>query len=87
MNWADSGPFRLDVRLKGGNDTFYGGSGFDALEYYWDDGDSGIVLDVAAGTATDTHGDTDTFSGVERISVGALTHSAVCLDVGLDWIA
>jgi nicotinate-nucleotide pyrophosphorylase (carboxylating) len=26
-------------------------------------------------------------SGVERISVGALTHSAVWLDIGLDWIA
>lgn len=25
-------------------------------------------------------------SGVERISVGALTHSAVCLDFGLDWV-
>jgi nicotinate-nucleotide pyrophosphorylase (carboxylating) len=25
-------------------------------------------------------------SGVERISVGALTHSAVSLDVGLDWL-
>jgi nicotinate-nucleotide pyrophosphorylase (carboxylating) len=25
-------------------------------------------------------------SGVERISVGALTHSAVSLDFGLDWI-
>ena len=25
-------------------------------------------------------------SGVERISVGALTHSAVCLDIGLDWL-
>ena len=24
-------------------------------------------------------------TGVERISVGALTHSAVCLDVALDW--
>ncbi len=24
-------------------------------------------------------------SGVDRISVGALTHSAVCMDVGLDW--
>jgi nicotinate-nucleotide pyrophosphorylase (carboxylating) len=24
-------------------------------------------------------------SGVERISVGALTHSARCLDVALDW--
>ena len=25
-------------------------------------------------------------SGVERISVGALTHSAIVLDFGLDWI-
>lgn len=25
-------------------------------------------------------------SGVERISVGALTHSAIALDVGLDWV-
>ncbi len=25
-------------------------------------------------------------SGVDRISVGALTHSASCLDVGLDWL-
>jgi nicotinate-nucleotide pyrophosphorylase (carboxylating) len=24
-------------------------------------------------------------SGVDRISVGALTHSAVALDFGLDW--
>lgn len=24
-------------------------------------------------------------TGIDRISVGALTHSAVCLDVGLDW--
>jgi nicotinate-nucleotide pyrophosphorylase (carboxylating) len=24
-------------------------------------------------------------TGVERISVGALTHSAVSLDIGLDW--
>lgn len=26
-------------------------------------------------------------AGVERISVGALTHSAVCLDFGLDWLS
>ena len=25
-------------------------------------------------------------SGVDRISVGALTHSAACLDIGLDWL-
>ena len=25
-------------------------------------------------------------TGVDRISVGALTHSAPCLDLGLDWL-
>ncbi len=25
-------------------------------------------------------------TGVDRISVGALTHSAICLDIGLDWL-
>ena len=25
-------------------------------------------------------------TGVDRISSGALTHSAVCLDIGLDWL-
>jgi nicotinate-nucleotide pyrophosphorylase (carboxylating) len=37
----------------------------------------GVNLTTVAGIAA---------SGVERISVGALTHSAVSLDVGLDWI-
>jgi len=26
-------------------------------------------------------------SGVDRISVGALTHSALALDLGLDWLS
>jgi nicotinate-nucleotide pyrophosphorylase (carboxylating) len=26
-------------------------------------------------------------TGVERISIGALTHSAVALDIGLDWLS
>ena len=38
----------------------------------------GVDLDSVAGIAA---------SGVDRISVGALTHSAVSLDLGLDWIA
>jgi nicotinate-nucleotide pyrophosphorylase (carboxylating) len=36
----------------------------------------GVNLETVAGIAA---------SGVERISVGALTHSAVSLDVGMDW--
>ena len=37
----------------------------------------GVNLDTVAKIAA---------SGVDRISVGALTHSAACLDVGLDWL-
>ncbi len=38
----------------------------------------GVNLDSVAAIAA---------SGVDRISVGALTHSAVSLDLGLDWLA
>src|SRR5208283_872433 len=38
----------------------------------------GIALDTVRGVAE---------TGVERISVGALTHSAISLDFGLDWSA
>jgi nicotinate-nucleotide pyrophosphorylase (carboxylating) len=37
----------------------------------------GVTLETVAAIAA---------SGVERISVGALTHSAVSLDVGMDWL-
>jgi nicotinate-nucleotide pyrophosphorylase (carboxylating) len=37
----------------------------------------GVTLETVAAIAA---------TGVERISVGALTHSAVCLDLGLDWL-
>ena len=36
----------------------------------------GVTLETVASIAQ---------TGVDRISVGALTHSAVCLDIGLDW--
>jgi nicotinate-nucleotide pyrophosphorylase (carboxylating) len=41
-------------------------------------------LEASGGVTLDTIGAIST-TGVERISVGALTHSAVSLDVGLDW--
>jgi nicotinate-nucleotide pyrophosphorylase (carboxylating) len=37
----------------------------------------GVTLDSVAAIAR---------TGVDRISVGALTHSAPSLDVGLDWL-
>jgi Ca2+-binding RTX toxin-like protein len=68
-----------DDRIDGGNggdflvgaagdDTITGRGGFDVLDYTGDGGGgSGVVVDLAAGTATDTHGDTDTLSGIEAV--------------------
>jgi nicotinate-nucleotide pyrophosphorylase (carboxylating) len=46
----------------------------------------GAELEASGGVSLATIGAMAS-TGVERISVGALTHSAVCLDFGLDWLA
>ena len=46
--------------------------------------DAAIELEASGGVNLDTVR-AIAESGVERISVGALTHSAVALDFGLDW--
>jgi len=46
---------------------------------------SAVELEASGGVDLQTVG-AIARSGVDRISVGALTHSAVCLDVGLDWL-
>jgi len=43
-----------------------------------------VELEASGGITLETIGQIAA-SGVDRISVGALTHSAVCLDVALDW--
>ena len=48
------------------------------------DSNSGIELEASGGVTLETIGEISQ-SGVDRISVGALTHSAVNFDVGLDW--
>ena len=44
----------------------------------------GVVLEASGGVSLATIGTIAT-TGVDRISVGALTHSAASLDIGLDW--
>lgn len=44
----------------------------------------GVALEASGGVRLDTIG-AIAATGVDRISVGALTHSAVGLDLGLDW--
>lgn len=54
-----------------GNDILKGGSGFDVAFYDYDHnfgGTQGIDLDLNAGIATDTFGDTDTLSSIEGVS-------------------
>jgi hypothetical protein len=53
-----------------GNDTFDGGAGRDEVDYWWSqfaDGTSGVTVDLAAGTATDPYGDTDTLISIEQV--------------------
>ncbi|WP_275296358.1 VWD domain-containing protein, partial [Sulfitobacter mediterraneus] len=56
-----------------GDDTFQGGDGDrDRIDYSREQADNGaiqgIVLDMAAGTATDSYGDTDTFTDIEEVT-------------------
>jgi nicotinate-nucleotide pyrophosphorylase (carboxylating) len=43
-----------------------------------------VELEASGGITLDTVREV-ALTGVERISVGALTHSACCVDIGLDW--
>ena len=63
---------RQRFQTFGGDDTIDGGDGDeDQLDYSRPDAElgasQGIVLNMVAGTATDTYGDTDTFSNIEQI--------------------
>ncbi len=61
------------IRGLGGNDTLVGdagadtldgGTGSDQLAYFLETGTRGVTVDLGAGTATDTFGDTDTLIGI-----------------------
>jgi Ca2+-binding RTX toxin-like protein len=60
-----------------GSDTISGGAGFDILSYSFLAGGGapfiqvqGMVINMAAGTAVDGYGGTDTFSGIELVEGG-----------------
>lgn len=57
-------------RLGAGNDHVDGRGGWNGLSYHNDGGNRGIVLQLngdGSGTATDTHGHTDTFANISDI--------------------
>ncbi len=63
---------RADNYFRGldGSDTFDGGKGRDYVSYNWDEyfgGSLGVTVDLAAGTATDGFGATDTLINIEAV--------------------
>ncbi|WP_315900559.1 calcium-binding protein [Maritimibacter alkaliphilus] len=50
-----------------GNDTLQGGAGSDQVAYFFETGTRGVVVNLIAGTATDTWGHTDTLYNIERV--------------------
>ncbi|NNE53380.1 MAG: DUF4214 domain-containing protein [Sulfitobacter sp.] len=62
---------RQDFRGQGGNDFFDGGADEDRVDYTRSISDFGIIggvtVDLQAGSATDTYGDTDTLINIEWI--------------------
>jgi Ca2+-binding RTX toxin-like protein len=57
-------------RMLGGNDTIDGGAGIDRVDYssdqFFGGNGVGVTVDLAAGTATDALGDTDTLTSIEE---------------------
>jgi nicotinate-nucleotide pyrophosphorylase (carboxylating) len=49
-----------------------------------DAGYAGIELEASGGVRLETVAAIAS-TGIDRISAGAITHSAKCLDLGLDW--
>ncbi len=51
-----------------GADTYHGGTTYDEITYSFEDGTSGININLVTGTGTDTYGNTETFTGaIEEI--------------------
>ena len=54
-------------RPRGGNDTVDGGAGFDEVDYLFSGATAGVDVDLAAGTADDGLGGTDTLLNIEAV--------------------
>jgi Ca2+-binding RTX toxin-like protein len=50
-----------------GNDTLDGGSGTDEVLYYRETGSNGVNVNLETGVATDSHGNTDRLTSIERV--------------------
>jgi Ca2+-binding RTX toxin-like protein len=50
-----------------GADTYHGGDGDDALDFTGETGGNGVVVNLADGTGTDTWGNAETFTGMDKV--------------------
>ncbi|MBZ4023562.1 hypothetical protein CKO11_13955 [Rhodobacter sp. TJ_12] len=69
-----------------GNDTLTGGAGDDQLAYFLEQGSNGVNVNLNTGRATDTWGDTDTFSGIERVYGTAMRDTLIGSDSDSDYL-
>ena len=69
-----------------GNDILAGGAGNDQLTYYRETGTRGVVVNLQTGTASDTWGNTDQISGIERIYATALADTLIGGDRSNDFL-
>ena len=50
-----------------GSDSYEGGGGDDAVDYTDEQGGHGLNIDLSTGSGTDTYGNAESFSGIEKI--------------------
>ena len=90
LNGSDEDHFQ-QFEGHGGNDTINGGGGWDQVSYRWEIGwdssspNQAIVANLATGTVIDTHGDTDTLTGIEAIRATTLDDTLNAFGSATGW--
>jgi Ca2+-binding RTX toxin-like protein len=77
-----------------GADWIDGGAGHDVVDYYFETGAQGVVVNLAQGRATDSFGQTDTLIGIEDVYgtlradtlIGDDGRNVLVGDKGADWL-
>ena len=60
-----------------GADYYDGGEGIDDIVFVWEDGESGIDVDLALGTGTDTFGNHETLISIEKSAPRCITTTII----------
>ena len=71
---------------EAGNDVLNGGTGIDQILYNRETGTSGVNVDLQAGTAIDTWGNTDTLISIERVYGSVMGDTLTGTNSGNDFL-